>query len=346
MDPLAEKAYSSSSLNEAGNPQMIEDSIIIQVTNWKIDNPGYLLGPSYTGSTTDTTVHKNDEKKYSKIGGMYHLIFNRFYMRKKYLIILLFINFACQNNDVMKSYYENGNIKEKCEVINNIRNGACTLFFENGNISAITHWQNDSLNGMAYGYYLSGSLKYEASWNNGSLHGYTREYFENGNIHKKGRWSFGERVGFHNEFYLNGQLKSFTNYLEFDKGSHLNEVIILSEQGDTLYDKSNFFRLSFCCDTLNIGDTLVAEFNVVAPHFQNSKFYFYFDIPENINQLRKMFSENGSLVYDYIPVFSGQNYISGYIEEFMIKSEKNDTISGQSRYLYFDFPYWVKEKDE
>ena len=267
-------------------------------------------------------------------------------MKHKYLIIFLFFICACQQKETMKSYFDSGVIKEKCEVVNGVKNGVCTLFFENGNISAITHWQADTLHGLSLGYFLSGLPKHETNWNNGLLHGYSIEYFENGNIHKKGKWSFGERVGFHKEFFLSGQLKKFYNYIEFDNGSvHLNEVIKLSELGDTLYEKSNFFNLSFCCDTLNIGDTLIAKFYVVAPHFKNSKFYFNFDIPENDSLVRRVFSENGSLVYDYIPVISGQNYLSGYIDEFVIKSEKKDTITGQSRYLYFDIPYWVKQNN-
>lgn len=267
-------------------------------------------------------------------------------MKKKYLFILIFFICSCQSNGIKKSYYDDGNIKEKCEVVKGIKNGVCTLFYENGNISAITHWKNNSLHGPSIGYYPGGTQKYEANWDNGFLHGCAIQYFENGNIHKKGKWHFGERIGFHKEFFPCGQLQKHLNYIDFENTTHLNEAIILSEQGDTLYKESNFFRFNLCCDTLEIGDTLIVHFTVVAPHFQNSNFYFYFDIPENDSIVRKMFSEDGNLIYDYIPVLYGQNYVSGYIEEFVIKSEKNDTISGKSRYLYFDLPYWVKERDE
>lgn len=256
------------------------------------------------------------------------------------LIILFFLFYQCRNkND--KIIYENDNIKEKCETTNGYKNGVCTLFFENGNISKISNWKNDTLDGQETEYFVSGVVKRDYSWNMGLLNGQVFEYFENGNLSKIGNWENGKRIGAHKEYYQNGGLKKYLNYyiLEEDE-SYLNEVLFLSDSGDTLYDKSNFFLLDLCSDTLLLGDTLIARFNVVAPAFENSEFIFFF-LPENDTLVRRIYSGDGEVLYNYKTILPGKNFLRGYIEEFLITEEFNDTLVGKSRYLYFQEPFYV-----
>jgi hypothetical protein len=56
---IEEPANSHNLINQTGDPSMVEDSVIIQVTDWKKVFPR----GSYTGSTKDTTIHKKDIKR-------------------------------------------------------------------------------------------------------------------------------------------------------------------------------------------------------------------------------------------------------------------------------------------
>lgn len=249
---------------------------------------------------------------------------------------------SCRNTVYEFKYFENGNIHLKYEVVNNMRNRECIEYYEeNGGISSITTWKDDTLNGSALYYYESGELQESCKWINGVLLGPYQKYFENNRLEVTGNYYFGKQNGVAKFFTIDGKLETIRKYLILGDGeSFINEVIVFEQDGDTNYNKSNFFEVKINNDSVNLGDYFKAQVILRSPYFLKSEMFVFFDIPHDTTSYRRIYSDNFSVSYDYLPNNTGLHKFSGVIEEFSITEDA--ITKGKSRYMYFDYDYYVK----
>jgi antitoxin component YwqK of YwqJK toxin-antitoxin module len=162
---------------EFSNGEIISD---INKTYYKIED----------NKLKSTTIQNNEifksEKYYSyfKICGKYHNLNKS--SRKIYNNNLNNLNIF---NYSYESFYENGNLKEKCNYDNNIKNGSYESFYENSNPKE----KYNLLNNVKHGSYDS--------------------FYENGNPKEKINYVNGLKNGSYESFYENGKLKTTCNYV-------------------------------------------------------------------------------------------------------------------------------------
>jgi antitoxin component YwqK of YwqJK toxin-antitoxin module len=262
---------------------------------------------------------------------------------KKFIIFTLLWLISCNQQKKEITYYKNGNVFQECEIVNNRRNGICTEFYNNGKISSITEWKNDTLNGLAKYFYSSGNLKLVCNYKSGVRSGSYKEFYETGKLKEEGEYIDGFKFGIAKEYDEQGLLKYIKNYMIEQNQQSINEYIKFYPNGDTNYRESNFFIIKCPADTIKIGDTFTAELYLIAPYFKNSKIFAFFELPNDSTVMRRIFSDNYRIQYDFTPKDTGNYKMEGYLEEILMKDDT--TFSGKSRHLYFEYPYYVAPSD-
>ena len=112
------------------------------------------------------------------------------------------------DKDYIKSFYEDGKIEYKSEVVNGILHGKTIYWFENGEI------------------------KSESFYNNGILHNYYKEYFSNGSLKYTIEYNLGNKDGFERWYYDNGQIKSEKKY---KNNKIINKIVRWDKNGNIIY---------------------------------------------------------------------------------------------------------------
>jgi hypothetical protein len=87
-----------------------------------------------------------------------------------------------QKKDIQ--YYDNGQIKDKVDLINGKREGTMFSYYENGKLNMISEWKNGSINGILKRYYIEGGIKSIEEWSDGVTSGQVRNYYKNGQMSK------------------------------------------------------------------------------------------------------------------------------------------------------------------
>lgn len=111
-------------------------------------------------------------------------------MLKKFLLIFnfLLVQLTFSQTGIIRSYYQNKNLKSEISYINDILDGKSIFYYENGNI------------------------KLEQNYSRGILNGWVKEYFENGNIKSEFYVDNGIKDGDEKIYNSNGQLISILTY--------------------------------------------------------------------------------------------------------------------------------------
>jgi hypothetical protein len=243
---------------------------------------------------------------------------------------------SCNTVDRKFEFFENGTVKFEYELINGHRNGKQIEYYPNGKIASELGFINDTIQGVANYYYESGELKETVNWLNGKTDGTDTEFYKSGRIKSYGNYFNNLQSGLFYYYDSIGNLQTVREYLLQDSTSHLNNVYCFNKQGDTILTRSNFYKLILCCDTVLVGTKFTAKIDLVAPYFKKSRMYVYFEIPGDKEHLRRLFSGNYTVTYEYFPRFPGKYLLRGYIEERHQQVVYKDSIQMQSRFLYFD----------
>jgi antitoxin component YwqK of YwqJK toxin-antitoxin module len=131
-------------------------------------------------------------------------------------------------NGILKTYYENSNLKMTGNYVNGIENGLFKEYDENGNLVVEYLKLNGELNGTLKVYYTNGKLKKLKNYLKGKEHGNFVEYDEDGIIEAEYSMSNGELNGTLKVYYTNGKLKKVGNYL---KGKEHGNFVEYDEDG-------------------------------------------------------------------------------------------------------------------
>ena len=138
---------------------------------------------------------------------------------KKILTILCSILFlsAVGCSEVIRSYYESGELKEKANFKGSKREGLSKEYYRSGALKWEVNFKEGKLEGLAKEYYRSGGLKSEINYMNGQREGLSKRYYISGELRWEVNYKEGEKEGISKEYYRSGGLRNESNYKEGQK---------------------------------------------------------------------------------------------------------------------------------
>jgi antitoxin component YwqK of YwqJK toxin-antitoxin module len=114
-------------------------------------------------------------------------------------------------------YYENGEINEIRQYVNNKLNGAFTAYFIDKQLLESCYYVDDKRHGEYKRYYDNGQLLAIYDYVNNKLHGEYTSYFINGAIFQLINYNYGTREGLHKKYNEDGDIKEFCYYANGEK---------------------------------------------------------------------------------------------------------------------------------
>ena len=273
-------------------------------------------------------------------------------MNKHTLIIALFVLGLtlemCKNSSKRTEYYENGNLWKVYKVENGLKNGKCIEYYENKNKKSVTCWKNDTLSGLAKYFYINGNLKIECNWLDNNMHGEIKEYYQDGILKKNGNYFDNFEVGEFKYYNNDGQLKIIRNYIIVGNKSEVNEFYYFNSKGDTIKDKSNYFKIITNADTIKLGETIYFKFILEAPYFKDKMAVVFgaYDDKYNVldsSTLDTLYGENFETSFNYLSEDTGTNVLRGYVADVKLESN-NDSIASKERRLYFSKYFYISPR--
>ena len=66
---------------------------------------------------------------------------------------------SCSDNDVVRSYWENGNVKSELRYKDDMLNGDCFWYFSNGKMDMKAHYNMNAMEGEVLRWYENGNLQ-------------------------------------------------------------------------------------------------------------------------------------------------------------------------------------------
>ena len=113
-----------------------------------------------------------------------------------------------KENGIGKVYYPNGNLKGEVNHKDGKEEGLSKLYYENGNLESEINFKAGKGEGLSKTYYENGNLKGEGNFKDGKLEGLTKSYYENGNLESEMIYKDGKKDGISEFYYENGKLQS------------------------------------------------------------------------------------------------------------------------------------------
>jgi TonB family protein len=157
------------------------------------------------------------------------------------LITILFQIVAFTQTDSIVTYYPSGKIESIIYTKNSQREGRALLFFENGNIKEERNYLNDKVSGVVRQYYPNGNIKETFSIVEGKRDGVTSYYDSNGVHIEDVLFEKGLRKG--QDFNLVGEYR-YEDYLKLLEEWRRRQDELNKENSDlippTLIDETNF----------------------------------------------------------------------------------------------------------
>ena len=110
-------------------------------------------------------------------------------------------------SEIIKTYHENGQIKEEIETLNNKWHGLYKLYHENGQLRVVTRNENGKqVDGIVDSYNDKGTLIRTVIIKNGNFNGPFKEFYHSGTIKKEGEYKEGEIIGIPIEYFEDGSV--------------------------------------------------------------------------------------------------------------------------------------------
>ncbi len=128
--------------------------------------------------------------------------------------------------------YEEGQLVEEGEYVNNKKNGVWTKYYPNGKKKQELTFVNNIANGYAKIYYKSGQVQEEGMWHQNKWSGHYKFYNENGNL--KYDWNYnssGKREGPQRYFHDNGVIMYAGDW---KNGAESGELVEYYEDGSVM----------------------------------------------------------------------------------------------------------------
>jgi len=240
------------------------------------------------------------------------------------LLVISLLMSACENSNIEKEFYPNGNIKYETEYFHgDIKSKK--VYFESGELYWVADYLNGKKNGMLKEYYKNGQLKIEANFVNGKQDGWTRQYYSNGKIESEILFSDGKNNGIAKSYYSNGSL-SFDALFK-------NDTVVLyrkefNESGVLIED---FYALDIeplCKDTIGVGDVYKVKISIYGVESGKKV-----DMVGHVNgvpmAMKKLDVKNGSTVYEFKIPTAGEHL---FIASCKIEGREKP-INGERKFI-------------
>ena len=112
-----------------------------------------------------------------------------------------------EKSEIIKTFHENGQIKEEIETLNNKWHGLYKLYHENGQLLVVTRFENEKqVDGIVDSYDDNGTLIRTVIIKNGNFNGPFKEFYPSGTIKKEGVYKEGEIIGIPIEYFEDGNV--------------------------------------------------------------------------------------------------------------------------------------------
>lgn len=160
--------------------------------------------------------------------------------------------------EILKTYHDNGQIKEEIETVNDKRHGLYKSYHDNGQLRVAVRFENGhQVDGAIDSFDENGILIRSVEIINGNLNGPFKEFYPSGNIKKVGEYKDDEIIGKPKEYFEDGSVKENNedevleldnkNCITFiDKTAFLNKLKNL--------DESSIIEIRFDSEKWSIND--------------------------------------------------------------------------------------------
>jgi antitoxin component YwqK of YwqJK toxin-antitoxin module len=113
------------------------------------------------------------------------------------------------------SYYENGQVEQKCNYFDGLKHGEYVLYWSNGNVWTKCTYVHGKLHGeyTSYHYKSNGQVEQKCTYDNGKLHGEYVSYYDNGNVLIKCNYVNGKEHGEYVSYRKDGTVNVKCNYV-------------------------------------------------------------------------------------------------------------------------------------
>jgi len=247
-------------------------------------------------------------------------------MKKNLTIIYVVLFFvACSdNNSVITQYYGSGKVKSEWYAKKELR----IKYYENGKIECKEKFLNGKKNGKALYFNKDGNIEELVFWENGILNGINKKFYPDGRIKEEGLFENGKTVGWCSYYSETSKLMVRRQYVIVKNASHLNQVIYFDSNGDTIDNRSMYFKIT-APDTISYVDSF-SFFIEINPVMQKGEIQFHTGEYNKMFQLKDSSSiqvwgdiDFKTAAYVY-PKKRGKNVVRGVIINYdLVKSYEN-----------------------
>lgn len=252
-------------------------------------------------------------------------------MRKSTIFLLCIIVALFSCNEINRKYYNNGNIKEQYEYIENRSKVKKTTFYKSGSIEKIEFYKDGKLNGTSINFFEDGTISKKVNWNNDTIDGFAVEYYLNGNIKYKSSMENGIKNDSTLVYYKTGELKQVSMY----KKGIMTYLVKLSKKGDTLMNVI-IPHITINTDSILLGESIKIAYDL---HYKIDSFslgvahqlFKKAGKTDTINykvDTTLHFINKSKVIFDYQPKYIGKNeiYIKLFYDEDMYFHESDGLI--------------------
>lgn len=240
------------------------------------------------------------------------------------LLVISLLMSACENSNIKKEFYSNGNIKSESEY----EAGALKqkkIFFESGKIHYLSEYKNGRLNGQFQEFYESGQLKTDARYIDGKQDGWTMSYYSNGKLKSESQFSNGLKLGITRTYYSNGAISLISQFKNDTTVVYYKEF---NESGVLIED---FYALDIeplCKDTIGVGDVYKVKISIYGVESGKKV-----DMVGHVNgvpmAMKKLDVKNGSTVYEFKIPTAGEHL---FIASCKIEGREKP-INGERKFI-------------
>lgn len=285
---------------------------------------------------------------------------------KKIILLFVLITMSCDN--ARKEYYPDGSISKKFYLKDNLLDGSYFEYYKDGKIKLKHSYFEGSKIDTSYYYDESGSLREKRVWMNDSI---KVLLFKNNQIIVKGKLDSNKnKIGFW-KFY-GKETDSIVEKIIVNDNSFDNRFWVLDKTGDTIWSRSNNFKLFLNKKEVNLKEQARIRLVLTDPYFHSLSDVkvLLFDkesdpINKNdfINDIghETFYSlKNDGIEHPEIPSYINQNhlvefalefsspgkkYIRGILREYTKGIVNTDSLSVKmfQRDMYFHTEIYVKE---
>lgn len=172
-------------------------------------------------------------------------------------VILAALILCCDNKQIKKEFYSNGNLKTTSEQINGLRDGVRKEYYPSGTLRSYALYAKGKLSGLVEHYYKNGKLRSRSTWRDGTPQGLVEMFFPNDTLHFRAVYKNGLIVGTSLIFYDNGKVREKKLY---DTLGNLLHVRTFGRDGQKKMDFP-VPKVSISKDTVELNEPIMVSIN-------------------------------------------------------------------------------------